>query len=149
MSEAIVPEKPLVTSELMTCLVISSLRQSWGNTLTIWSLIQLQLISRAVLLFWTVIVFLILDYTRCVLTVESVSPWTLGGMLEDTKGKYHWRKFEEIVCYVGQSSYIFIFWGNKDCGRTAVDALHHGDASAQRKLVVFMQGWWVKSFSPS
>lgn len=28
MSEAIMPEKPLVTSELMTCLLISSLRQS-------------------------------------------------------------------------------------------------------------------------
>lgn len=140
------PEKPLVTSELMTCLLISSLRQSWGNTLTIWSLIQLQLISRAMLLFWTVIVFLILDYTRCVLTVESVSSRSLGRIVEDTKkGKYQQGKFEKIVCYIGQSFYIFVFWGNKDCGRTAVDTLHHDDSSSQRKLVVFnaelMRGW--------
>lgn len=148
MSEAIMPEKPLVTSELMTCLLISSLRQSWGNTLTIWSLIQLQLISRAVLLFWTVIVFLILDYTLCVLAVESVSSWSLGGMVKDTKVKYQWGKFQEIVCYLGQSFYIFVFWGNKDCAGLLWTLCRHGDASAQRKLMFSAELIRFKSFSP-
>lgn len=142
MSEAIMPEKPLVTSELMTCLLIRSLRQSWGNTLTIWALIQSQLISRAMLLFWTVIVFLTPDYTLCVLAVESLSSWSLGGVVEDTKGKYQLGKFQEIVSFIGQSFYIFVLWGNKDCGRTAVDALHMVMHLHRGSWWCLMLSWW-------
>lgn len=139
------PEKPLVTSELMTCLLISSLRQSWGNTNNL-------VINSVATDFKGTVAILksncIPDSGLCTLCPYCwvrVSSWSEGGMVEDTKGKYQWGKFKEIVCYVGQSFYIFVFWGNKDCGRTAVDTLQHGDSSAQRKLVVFnaelMRDW--------
>ena len=88
MSEAIMPEKPLVTSELMTCLLIRSLKQSWGNTpfnLVINSLTS-DFKGNAAILNSNCVPDLGL-YALCKMSLLLSQP-PPGGMIGETKGKY-------------------------------------------------------------
>lgn len=146
MSEAIMPEKPLVTTELMTCLLISSLRQSWSN-------IPNNLVINSVATDFKGNVAVLSSncvpdcglYALCKISVLTVEPESPPGLMERWQerpraGTSRGNLRREIACPVGQTFCISTFWRAKDHGRTAVDTFHRGGLSAQRMVVMF--GWW-------
>lgn len=109
MSEAIMPEKPLVTSELMTCLLIRSLKQSWGNTpfnLVINSLTS-DFKGSAAILNSNCVPDLGL-YALCKMSLLLSQP-PPGGMIGETKGKSELLQRDHL-------SVVFP-WAEPDCER--------------------------------
>lgn len=148
------PEKPLVTSELMTCLLISSLKQSWGNAPTnpvINSLTTGFKGSVAV------------SSSNCVpdsglhapcktsLLLSQAPPGGVEGCRQSPRqalGREVWRN--SLLC--GSELLCATCPGDNHSGRmgTAVVTLPHGGQPAQRKVLgLDITGCWEAEVCPS